>query len=129
MPPIYKLLILPALFLLSLPLKAQTTGVVTINTNPRVNEIIAKKKEYNKNKKIKGFKIQVFNGTEHGAYQIRDKFEALFPDVDVKIQFASPEWKVHVGNYFTRLDADRELLKIKEEFSNAVVLPAVIEID
>jgi hypothetical protein len=35
---------------------------------------------------------------------------------------------VRVGNYKTRLEADRALKEIKEEFSNAIVLPAKVKI-
>ena len=114
---------------ISLKSNAQHSGTVSIQANAKINAVIAKKRTFNKDKEIKGFKIQIFNGSEQGAYNTRDKFSTLFPDDDIKIQFASPEWKVQVGNYLTRLEADRELLKIKDDFPNAIVLPSVIELN
>ncbi|MCB0472472.1 MAG: SPOR domain-containing protein [Flavobacteriaceae bacterium] len=126
----YKLLgtLILALFI-SLISNAQQKGTVNIQSGAKINAVIAKKRAYNKEKEIKGFKIQIFNGSEQGAYITRDKFSTLFPDDDIKIQFSSPEWKVQVGNYLTRLEADRELLKIKDDFPNAIVLPSVIELN
>lgn len=126
----YKLLgtLILALFI-SLISNAQQNGTVNIQSGAKINAVIAKKRAYNKEKEIKGFKIQIFNGSEQGAYNTRDKFSTLFPDDDIKIQFSSPEWKVQVGNYLTRLEADRELLKIKDDFPNAIVLPSVIELN
>lgn len=108
---------------------AQKEGVVTIESSERIKEIISKKRTYNKNlKEVKGFKIQLFNGSEQGAYKIRDEFSTIFPKTDIKIQFFSPEWKVRVGNYKTRLEADRALVEIKKDFPSAIILPAMIEL-
>jgi hypothetical protein len=108
---------------------AQKQGVVTVESSPEIKQLIQQKKDYNKSiTEVKGFKIQLFNGSEQGAYRIRDEFSTLFPDTEIKIEFFSPEWKVRVGNYKTRLEADRALKEIKEEFSNAIVLPAKVKI-
>lgn len=110
-------------------LYAQEEGTIIVESSEKIKTIIAKKKAYNRNlKEVKGYKIQLFNGSEQGAYRIRDRFSSMFPKTNIKIKFFSPEWKVRVGNYKTRLEADRALLEIKEAFPGAIILPAMIEI-
>ena len=108
---------------------AQVEGNVQIESSQEIKFLMAKKSAYNRSlKKVKGYKIQLFNGSEQGAYRIRDEFSSLFPKMDIQIEFFSPEWKVRVGNFKSRIEADRALLEIKEAFQTAIILPALVEI-
>ncbi|AOW21486.1 SPOR domain-containing protein [Urechidicola croceus] len=96
--------------------------------NDKINEILSKRIEYNKNNRTgKGFKIQLYNGNETTAYRVKGNFEAEFGIVAV-LSYESPEWKVRVGNYKTRLEADRALLVIKEKFGGAIILETKINL-
>ena len=106
--------------------------VFTLNTSAQeskeIDRVLAEKIEYNKNnRKAKGFKIQLYNGNETTAYRIRGNFEAEFGMVAV-IKPQLPDWKVQVGNYKTRLEADRALLSIREKFNGAFILEATINL-
>lgn len=106
----------------------QVQGEVSIENSAKIDQLIDQKKEYSKNTSVlKGFKIQLFYGNEKGAYEIKEEFEALFPDISTKIIFSSPEWKVQVGNYKTRLQADRSLVEIKKEYLSAIIFATEIE--
>lgn len=108
---------------------AQNGGSLTIESSESIKNIVAKKKAYNKNKKkIKGFRVQIYFGNEKGAYKAREDFRTLFPETYLKIENFPPDWKVRVGNYKTRLEADRALVEIKEAFSGAIVLTEFIDI-
>lgn len=91
-------------------------------TDKNINLLLKKKIEYNKSHKV-GFRIQLYNGQEKRAKNIKHGFETEFPDVFTKLDFSYPEWKVQVGSYRTRLDADRALNKFREKFSGAIVIP------
>lgn len=98
----------------------------TAQEEQQINEVLNKRIEYNKNnRKAKGYKIQLYNGNETQAYRIKGNFEVAFGIVAV-LSYESPEWKVRVGNYKTRLEADRALLKFKEKFAGAIVLETTI---
>jgi hypothetical protein len=53
---------------------------------------------------------------------------SLFPNTKIKIQFFSPEWKVLIGNYKTRLEVDRALMEVKEAFPNAIPVTDLVKI-
>ena len=124
------LTIILTLFISLIGFTQQKEGVVIIETSVEIDEVIAKKKQFNKNlNEVKGYKIQLFYGNEKNSYKIKDEFNALFPDISTKIIFSSPQWKVQVGNYRTRLEADRNLIEIKKEYSGAIVIASEIDID
>jgi len=108
----------------------QAKGTVHIETSAKINEIVAKKKQYNKNlKTYKGYKIQLFYGSEKDAYELKDKFSLDFPDIPTKISFSSPNWKVQAGMFKSRLEADNALVEIKKDFPGSTVVAADIEIE
>ena len=93
-----------------------------LTDNKSINSLIEKKREYNKHYKT-GFRIQLYNGLEKRAKSLKHRFEIEFPGIYTKLSYKQPDWKIQVGNYKTRLQADRALVKIKEEFAGAIVVP------
>lgn len=92
------------------------------NDNEKIESLIAKKRAYNK-RYGSGFRIQLYNGSETSAKQIRAKFRVLHNKVSTYLKFDSPDWKVHIGNYKTKLEADKALLLFKDDFTSAIVIP------
>ncbi|MGB1043332.1 MAG: SPOR domain-containing protein [Tenacibaculum sp.] len=90
--------------------------------NKDIISLIEKKRAYNKHNGT-GFRIQLYNGLERTAKSLRGKFQVEFPGTYTKLSYDAPEWKIQVGNYKTRLHADRALNEIREKFSGAIVVP------
>ncbi len=91
--------------------------------NEKINNLIEQKRTYNKNNKSSVvYKIQLYNGNEEEAYKIRRNFNISYPDYKTTIMYKPPEWKTQVGDFKTRLEADRVLKIIKKKFTGAIVL-------
>ena len=91
--------------------------------NEKINTLIEQKRAYNKdNKSSVVYKIQLYNGNEEEAYKIRRNFNTSYPEYKTTIMYKPPEWKTQVGDFKTRLEADRALNIIKKKFSGAIVL-------
>lgn len=104
-------------------------GIIKIHSNEKIKRIVAKKKQYNKDlKTIDGYKIQIYFGSEKSALKKEEEFKSLFPEVKTKIWLDAVDWKVWVGNYKTRLEADRALEEIKGGFISAFVVTSKIKI-
>ncbi len=112
-------------------LTAQTEdGVVRIESSAHVDQMLTQKKEYNKSlEKFQGFKIQIYYGSEKKCYEVKDEFTSLFPDIATSIIFSTPQWKLQIGNYRTRLEADHAMVGIKKEYPSAIVLATEIDIE
>ncbi|MGI9532894.1 hypothetical protein [Lutimonas sp.] len=112
-------------------LLAQTEdGVVRIESSAHVDQMVAQKKEYNKSlDKINGFKIQIYYGSEKECYEVKEEFTSLFPEIATSIIFSTPQWKLQIGNYRTRLEADHAMVGIKKEYPSAIVLATEIDLE
>ena len=90
--------------------------------NQLINELISKKKEFNKEYGY-GYRIQLYNGFEVEAKKTRAKFKLDFPEIKTYLIYRQPEWKIQVGTYKTKLEADRAILAIKKKYGSAIVIP------
>lgn len=98
-------------------------GNITINQDQKISNLLALKKELNSNEDTPDrFKIQIYSGTRLGATSAEKDFRAIHEDLNSKIIFDTPNFKLWVGNFRTRLEADRALRKIKTDFPNALIL-------
>jgi len=105
-------------------------GTVRIESSAHIDEMVAQKKDYNKTvETLEGYKIQIYYGSEKKCYEVKDEFSSLFPDIATSIIFSTPQWKLQIGNYRTRLEADHAMVNIKKEYPAAIVLASEIEID
>ena len=104
-----------------------TGSVFAQSETEKIDNLISQKRNFNKqNKNTVVYKIQLYNGSESQAYKIKSNFQSAFPEYKTSIIYKQPEWKTQVGNFETKLEADRVLLLIKEEFSGAIVLEDLI---
>lgn len=93
----------------------------------RVDELVSKHIQVNQNLRfIDGFRIQVYsdsgNNSKTRAQQMKEELEARFPGLGVYISFKSPNYKVRVGDFRTRLDAQRFLNELVADYPNAFII-------
>jgi len=92
------------------------------NNNKEIKSLIAKKRAFNE-KYGYGYRIQLYYGRETEAREIESKFKASYPEVFSKLTYEQPYWKVQVGNYRTKLEADKAMLSFSKEFSSLIIIP------
>jgi len=98
------------------------TSVAQNYSNEKIKALLKKKRDYNKEYGF-GYRIQLYNGNEVTAKKISAKFKTSFPEVKVFLKYIEPEWKIQVGNYKTRIGADKALLEFQKKFNSAIVVP------
>ena len=96
--------------------KAQD-GVVVVNQDQNIDALLRLKKEVNRTEI--NYKIQIYNGNYAGVEKARTEFRKSFSDWRTSVKFETPNYKIWVGNFKTKLEADRALLEIKKKFNNA----------
>lgn len=94
-------------------------GEVTVNQNDDIDKLLKLKKEINKDLSL--FKIQIYNGSRSGALEAKSEYKQSFNEWPLEMTFETPNYKIWIGNFKTRLEADRALLKIKKKFGNAFI--------
>jgi hypothetical protein len=106
------------LFAFTFSINAQE-GKVNIDQDEAIDKLLEYKKDV---KTSKIYKIQVYNSTDPDKAQ-REKANFLnsFGQWPVEIVWNTPNYKVWVGNFATRLEADRALAKIKKKYMYAII--------
>lgn len=77
-------------------------------------------------KSIPGFRIQIFfdsgSNSSDRANQAKDQFQAKYPEIEAYVSWKAPNYRVRVGDYRTRLEAERALQQIMPDYPNAWVI-------
>ena len=66
------------------------------------------------------FKIQLFNGDNGQASEVIKNYRSKF-EWPSDIVYEAPNYKVWIGNFRNRLEAERALVSIKNEFPSAFI--------
>jgi hypothetical protein len=91
--------------------------------NQKIEQLLIEKRKINLSLAIENaYKIQIFNGSNELAKRQLIMFKQEFTTTDAILVFNSPNYKVWVGNFKNRLDAERNLIEIKKKFSNALLI-------
>jgi hypothetical protein len=116
-------------------LKAQSpVGHYPANTGVQVempenlrNLIYLYKEKAKKYPQIAGYRIQIFNGRKSDCLSQRGAFLRQFPEMQAYLLYEVPEYKTQVGNFRSRLEAERFLQQIIEAFPGSFVIATQIE--
>ena len=72
---------------------------------------------------IIGYKIQIFYSKNRGnSNDEKNKFKEYFPSLEPELVYASPDYKVLVGDYLSKKSAASDLSKIKRKFPGSFVV-------
>lgn len=99
------------------------TGKVNIQQDSNIPSLLETKAEMTQDGKLgERFKIQLNSyGDNKAADEVIKKFRALHSEWPSKIIYETPNYKVLVGNFRNRLEADRALMVIKGDFPSAFI--------
>jgi len=116
-----KIMVLPFLFVL-FTVSYSSFSQNKTNETAAIKSLISKKRSFNNTYGF-GYRIQLYNGNEQKARSYNAQFKIEFPGNPSKLVYNAPEWKVQVGNYKTKLEADKDLVIFQEKFSAIIVIP------
>ncbi|MGO4913303.1 MULTISPECIES: SPOR domain-containing protein [unclassified Leeuwenhoekiella] len=99
------------------------SGKSNVIQDNRIPELLSlKSKMTNNDELVDRYKIQLYYGTVTGANSVHSKYKSRYDEWEPKIVYESPNYKVWVGNFRNRLEADRALLQVQKLFPNAFVM-------
>lgn len=95
-----------------------------MNVDPRVTKLQQKYVELNKLKQSSaGYRIQVHFGNEREkAKEIKTKFLQAFPDIPAYDSYQSPNFRVRVGDFRSKLEASKYLKQISASFPSSFIV-------
>ncbi|GAB1419409.1 hypothetical protein MASR2M12_21740 [Bacteroidales bacterium] len=125
-----EILVLVVVLLFFLPVNAQQHGKMSLIQPVQLDSLIelSKRPAFNK---IEGFRIQIFmesgNQAVNHAQETIAAFTNAFPEMPAFLSFGQPYYRVRVGNFRTRLDAESQLRYIAISYPKAFVIKETIE--
>jgi|SRR5690554_106776 len=106
--------------------KAEFSGLI-IDQDERI-ELLCQ--QYMDEKEIRGFKVQIYSGhSRWEASKVKTDFISAYPDLSVpNLIYQSPNFKLRVGEYRDRFEAERVLRTLKKEFPSAFIVKDKVNI-
>jgi len=96
---------------------------VTLTQDVKFEQMLAEKRKINSSITVNDrYKIQIYNGDSETAKKTLIDFKKGFPNLDGTIVFSTPAYKVWVGNFRSRIEAERNLADLRKKYPNALMI-------
>jgi hypothetical protein len=120
---------------------AQERGKVEVDKDPKVDSLI---ENYLVDKKTgnvsanatpgktvsvstDGYRVQIYSGAERkAAFDAQARFQDKFPDQRTYVSYREPNFRVHVGDFRTRLEAEKLMQELRPWFPGLFIIPEKI---
>lgn len=105
---------------------AQNRGNINVRQDNRIEDLIDKQQKlYAIDSTLSGFRVQIFmevgnDAIEH-AETVKKEFKYAFPNIPIYLSYGQPYYRLRVGDFRTRVEAEKCLRNIKGRYTNAFV--------
>jgi len=130
-----KLCVLLSLLVLPTLLFAQQRGKVEVVKDPKVDSLIEGYVVSGSNAKseqatsLDGYRVQIFSGSDRkDAYDAQAKFQEKYPGIGTYLTYRSPDFKVRIGDFRSRLEAEKMVQELKTRFTGLFIIPEKINL-
>ena len=118
----FKTFYLVIFFMIAGTLQAQESALV-IKTPQNLDDVLDRKLSLDKKRLSKNqYTIQIFSGNYEAAKTHLDSFSRAFPSRYAKLSFETPNYKIRVGKFATRLEGIQMLDTLRMKFPEAFLL-------
>ena len=98
---------------------------IVITKDAKLDELVSKQREQNLiNQSMHGYRIQIyFGGVRQKASEVKLDFNNRFPVIQAYITYQQPNFKVRIGDYRSRFDAQKFLKEIEGLYPTSFIVP------
>ena len=98
-------------------------GNITVKQDSKFEQFLNEKRKTNISNTINDrYKIQIFSGESEKAKNTLNAFRQEFREIEATIFFFTPNYKVWVGNFKTRIEAEYNFNIIKKKNPTALII-------
>ncbi len=114
-----------ACFAQKLVSSAENDSALIITKDPKLDELVEKQKQENlENQSIPGYRIQIyFGGNRQKATEVKIDFGNRYPDIPAYLSYQQPNYKIRVGDYRSRFEAQKLLSELEGKYPTTFVVP------
>lgn len=111
-----------ALAIYNINLHAQE-GNLTVTQDPKFEQLLNEKRKINASITVNDrYKIQIYSGDSETSKRNLSEFRRDNKNFDGTIVFSTPTYKVWIGNFKSRIEAERNLIEFKKKYPNAFLI-------
>lgn len=110
------------------------SGKVEVIKDPQIDSLIARRLELSKsgNKRsasVTGYRVQIFSGSDrHKVYAEQTRFKSLYPNISSYISYAQPNYKIRVGDFRTKIEAEKLMNALRQYFPSLFIFSEQINL-
>ena len=102
----------------------------TLQVNRTVNNVLDSIATLSQMRKfVDGFTIQIYSGTSREDAMTAKRKMTELPDLIAILQYNQPKFRVTVGSYYSRLEAQKDLQQIKKILPTSILVPEKVAIN
>ena len=110
---------------------AQHKGSLRVKQDSRVERLMVRQRDiYAVSNTMSGFRVQIFmeigNEAVDHANLVKKEFEELYPDLPIYLSYEQPYYRLRVGDFRNRVEAEKYLRILKPQYSLAFVTADII---
>jgi hypothetical protein len=100
---------------------------VEITRDKRIDKLVETQKQISLSiETIPGYRVQIFfesgSNSRSKAMQVKDQFLSKYPGIEAYIEYHEPYYKIRVGNFRTRMEAQGFKQSIISEYPSTFVV-------
>ncbi|HQX30184.1 MAG TPA: SPOR domain-containing protein [Flavobacteriales bacterium] len=100
-------------------------GKVSYLTSPAIEKLMV---DYADRKHpLRGYRVQIFLGERAAAENMKRGFLQKHPETPAYLSWLAPNFKLRVGDYRTRLEAEKMLHELRTAYPGCFVVPDEVE--
>lgn len=120
--PSKRLFLTLTMFTLAYNIHAQDQNLI-LNQDPKFEQLLNEKRKINTSINTNDtYKIQIFSGKSEEAKKTLSDFKREYSNIDGTIIFNTPNYKVMVGNFKTRIEAEHNLAEIRKRYKTVFLI-------
>lgn len=110
--------------------KFSVNGQITVISDPMLDSLIQIKANENRNyNSMDGYRIQLFSGNNRtNAEELKLEFFKNYPQIPVYLIYQQPYFKIRVGDFRNKIEAQALYQKLLKEYGQAILVPDKINL-
>lgn len=111
------------LFILFVTNSFSQEGTVSVSQDSKFEQLLTEKRKINATITTNDrYRVQIYSGDSETAKKTLSDFRKEFKNSDATVVFNTPNYKVWIGNYKTRIEGERNIEELKKKFPNAFLI-------
>lgn len=104
---------------------ANDDSSLVVGRDSRYDQLVAKQRRLNVTRQtVPGYRVQIYFGANRPkASEVKIDFTSRYPDVPAYISYQQPNYKVRVGDFRSRFEAQQFMGKLEGQFPTIFIVP------